>query len=82
MNRQFLFETLLFFQRKPCYYRFFSDGSTIVGEPAPHPFYAHVPFPVFKASHTPGEWKIEGVEDELFIQRVLHELRQLHGEVA
>lgn len=81
MDKQFLFETLLFFQRKPCYYSFYREGTAIVGEPAPHHYYAGVPFPFFRATPVGNGWQVQDADDLAFIHQIQEELKKFAGQM-
>jgi hypothetical protein len=76
MDKQFLFETLLFFQRRPCYYSFYREGAAIVGEPVPHHYYAGISFPVFRAIQTGEGWQIRDTDDAAFVHQIQEELKK------
>ena len=74
MNSIFLFETILFHQKRPCYYRIFADGEVVYGEPVPHHFYLAINFPSFTAKKIGNEWMVNGLKDEQMISQIIKEL--------
>jgi hypothetical protein len=76
MNNTFLFETLLFFERRPCYYRLYISGKVIKGEPTPHHYYTKTSFPHFIAKKQGAEWVVEGIHDQHMIRQIISELEK------
>jgi hypothetical protein len=75
MEPVFLFETLLFYNNAPCYYKVFAKGEIFFGEPTPHHYYAKTNFPHFIVR---GEklMQVEGVYDQGMIKQILQELEK------
>ena len=74
MHNEFVFETLLFFKNKPCYYKVFRSTNGFYGEPTPHHYYITTPFPHFLVVENNDSLKVEGVHDHQMVQQILSEL--------
>jgi hypothetical protein len=64
MEPQFLFETMLFYNSTPCYYKIFLCADLFIGEPVEHHYFNKIKFPYFIIKKKNEEWITEGFEDD------------------
>jgi hypothetical protein len=76
MEQKFLFETLLFFNKAPCYYKVFAAEDVFYGEPVPHHFYRKISFPYFRIKSHNGQWKVDEIQDSGMKERIILELEK------
>jgi hypothetical protein len=74
MDAIFLFETLLFHNNTPCYYKIFLAGDVYIGEPTPHHYYSRTSFPHFLVRRSEGGLTVEGLQDSRMIRQIREEL--------
>jgi hypothetical protein len=76
VEHTFLFETLLLFNSKPCYYKIYKAGDLLYGEPVPHHYYNSTSFPYFLVKMQENQWQIEGIHDQGMMEQITRELEK------
>ena len=72
----FLFETILFYNGAPCFYKVYAQNeSGFYCEAQPHFYYSHIPFPNFSLTDTNNQWQATGTDDDELVQQVVKELQ-------
>jgi len=74
MQADCIFETILFINHLPCYYKVLHLNGYYIYEPVPHHFYNSVVFPELVVNRSHGEWKVIGLQDKNIIGPLIHEL--------
>ena len=73
----FLFETIVFSNRVPSYYKVYFQNNRYYFEAVPLEYYKHVQFPNFFIAETvAGKWEAEGTNDRELIEQVLEDIRK------
>lgn len=75
MEPEFLFETLLFYDNSPCYYKIYHSEDLYIGEPTPHHFYMEKSFPYFLVRSGEEDIQVEGTDDPRMIEQIVLELK-------
>lgn len=74
MEPEFLFETLLFYNSSPSYYKVYLAGDIFIGEPTPHHYYTKTDFPHFIVRTIKQSRHVEGIDDPRMIRNILFDL--------
>jgi hypothetical protein len=76
MEPRFLFETLLFYKSKPCFYKIFHAGDIFIGEPVEHHYYSKSIFPYFIIRKKNETWFAEGIEEDVKLSSLYNQLEK------
>lgn len=74
--QQFIFETIIFINHLPCYYRVYHLSGYYLYEPIPHHFYESVIFPDLVLNQSNGTWNVIGINDQNMIAPLIRELEE------
>lgn len=72
----FLFETILFYNGAPCFYKIHATNTSgFYCEAQPNFYYRNIPFPNFTVTEINDEWQATGTNDDELVQQVVKELQ-------
>lgn len=72
----FLFETILFYNRIPCFYKVYRKEEKFYCEADPNPYYKSINFPNFYMADLNMEWVTEGTTDASLINQMKEEIEK------
>lgn len=70
----FLFETILFFNEAPSYYKVYQQASRYFFEASPVDYYKNISFPNFYLTESGKTWQTEGCNNQSLIEQAIEEL--------
>lgn len=70
----FLFETILFYNGAPSYYKVFQQDSKYFFEASPVEYYKHISFPNFYLSEIDHTWQAEGEDNSSLVEQAIEDL--------
>lgn len=79
MEKDLLFETILFYQDAPCYYNVIRSEDEFIFKPKDHHFYKDIEFPELSVKKNAGNWMVNGQVDERLREQVLADLKKNLG---
>ena len=72
----FLFETILFYENAPCFYKVYAkEDNRYYWEAQPHFYYSHISFPSFTVVEEGNDWQAIGLNDEALLKQVVKDLQ-------
>ena len=72
----FLFETILFYNGAPSYYKVYQQSTKYYFEATPVDYYKHIDFPNFYLTETDSHWQLEGFASEKLVEQAVEDLHR------